>query len=324
MSDREQVLADAAGPRVSVVIPVHNAAAHLGTAIGSALSSDLRDLEVIVVDDGSTDASLSIARSLEDPRLIVIQQSASGGPSRPRNVGIARARAPYVAFLDADDQLRPDKLSGAVAALEAHPQAGIAFGDYERIDATGALLCGSVLAAYPELHRLAFRPWGERWRVIPQNEFARGLLYENFIGTSGVVLRRSVLRKVGLFDETLNFSEDRDLWFRIAHECDALYRDAVGHSYRISAGGLTLRPGSRQDRQRIAVLRRERARWTSTRERRQLDRLIAENLGGIAWDHRAHGRRLASIVTFGQAFLTSPSPRWLRGAVRSLWAQTSG
>jgi glycosyltransferase involved in cell wall biosynthesis len=310
-------------PRVSVVIPVHNAAAHVAAAIGSALSSDLRELEVIVVDDGSTDASLSIVRALQDARLTVIQQPPSGGPSRPRNVGIAHARAPYVALLDADDLLKPEKLSGAVAALEAHPRAGIAFGDYERIDPGGALLCASVLTGYPELHRLGSRPWSDRWRLIPQAEFARGLLYENFIGTSGVVLRRSVLQQVGLFDETLNYSEDRDLWFRLAHACDALYRDAVGHSYRISVGGLTLRPGSRQDRQRIAVLRRERARWRSASERRQIDRLIAENLGGIAWEHRAQGRRLASIGTFAQAFVTSPSLRWVRGAVRSLWTQTS-
>ena len=312
----------AAGPRVSVVMPVHNAAAHLAAAIGSALNSDLRALEVIVVDDGSTDASLGIAKSLEDERLTVIAQPASGGPSRPRNVGIARARAPYVALLDADDELKPDKLSAALAALEAHPQAGIAFGDYERIDAAGTVLCASVLSAYPQLHQLASRPWGDRWRVIPQREFARGLLYENFIGTSGVVLRRSVLERVGGFDEALNYSEDRDLWFRLAHECDALYRDAIGHSYRVSVGGLTLRPGSSQDRQRIEVLRRERARWPAARERRQLDRLIAENLGGIAWEHRAHGRRLASITTFAQAFLRSPSARWVRGALGSLWRKT--
>jgi glycosyltransferase involved in cell wall biosynthesis len=312
----------AGNPRVSVVMPVHNAAAHLAAAIRSALGSDLRELEVIVVDDGSTDASLSIARSLEDERLTILTQPASGGPSRPRNFGIARARAPYVALLDADDELKPDKLSGAVAALEAHPQAGLAFGDYERIDATGAVLCASVLAGYPQLHRLGSRPWRGRWRVLPQAEFARGLLHENFIGTSGVVLRRSVLQRVGVFDEALNYSEDRDLWFRLAHACDALYRDAVGHSYRISAGGLTLRPGSSQDRQRIEVLRRERARWPAARERRQVDRLIAENLAGIAWDHRTHGRRLASIATFAQAFLTSPSPRWVRGALGSLWPQT--
>ena len=92
----------------------------------------------------------------------------------------------------------------------------------------------------------------------------------------------------------------------------------MGHSYRISAGSLTLKPGSHQARQRITVLRRERARWSSACELRQIDRLIAENLAGIAWDQRKSGRRAASIVTFARAFLTSPSLRWVRGAAGSL------
>ncbi len=224
-----------------------------------------------------------------------------------------------MALLDADDVLKPDKLSSALAALDQHPQAGIAFGDFEHIDPEGRLLAPATLNTYPELQGLQARPWRNGWQSIPQREFARGLLYENFIGTSGTVLRRSVLQQVGLFDESLNYSEDRDLWFRLAHTCDALYRDAVGHSYRITAGSLTLRPGSQQGRQRITVLRRERARWSSAAELRQIDRLIAENLGGIAWDQRKNGRRAASIATFAQAFLTSPSLRWVRGAAGSLW-----
>ena len=313
-----------AEPRVTVVIPLHNAAAHIGAAVRSALASDLEAIEVIVVDDGSTDASLAIVQAIADPRLVVLRQAASGGPSRPRNVGIARARAPYVALLDADDLLKPDKLSQAVAVLDAHPDAGIAFGDFERIDASGRLLTVATLAGYPQLQRLAAQPLGEYWRRIPQPEFARGLLYENFIGTSGVVLRKSLLAQVGTFDEGLNYSEDRDLWFRIAHATDALYRDAVGHSYRITSTGLTLRPGVHQALQRIAVLRRERARWRGGPARRQVDRLIAENLGGIAWEYRKSGRRAASVGAFACAFVAAPSLRWVRGAVRSLWPHGAG
>ena len=72
----------------------------------SVLASDLREIEVIVLDDGSTDRSLAIVRAIDDPRLQIISLEASGGPSRPRNIGIARARAPYVALLDADDLLK--------------------------------------------------------------------------------------------------------------------------------------------------------------------------------------------------------------------------
>ena len=136
-------------PRASVVMPVHNAERHVEMAVRSVLASDLEDIEILVLDDGSTDRSLAIVQGIDDPRLQVMALKASGGPSRPRNLGIAHARAPYVALLDADDLMRPDKLSTSVAALDAHPKAGIAFADYERIDDAGALLEPSTLAAYP-------------------------------------------------------------------------------------------------------------------------------------------------------------------------------
>ena len=113
-----------------------------------------------MVDDGSSDASLAIARSISDPRLTVVTQPPSGGPSRPRNVGIGRARAPYVALLDADDLMKPDKLSSALAALDQHPRAGLAFGDYERIDREGRLLEPPTL--HPVLRTHDFR---RAWRT---------------------------------------------------------------------------------------------------------------------------------------------------------------
>jgi glycosyltransferase involved in cell wall biosynthesis len=300
-------------------MPVYNAARHLEAAMRSALASSLGELELLVVDDGSTDASLEVARGVIDPRVLVITQRASGGPSRPRNVGIARSRAPYVALLDADDLLKPDKLAAAVAALEAHPEAGLAFADFERIDDQGRVLEPTTLSGYPVLQSLKMAAVGVGWQLLPREEFARGLLYENFIGTSGVVLRRSALEQLGTpFDETLTYSEDRDLWFRLAHAGEALYSPRVGHSYRVSPGGLSLRPGARQAHSRIEVLRRERARWQERSALRQIDRLIAENLAAIAYDHRSCGRRFSSVATFLRAALTSPERRWMRAALGSL------
>ena len=102
-------------------MPLYNAERHVEAAIRSALASDLESIEVIVVDDGSSDASLAIARSIDDPRLTVLAQPPSGGPSRPRNAGIAHARSAYIALLDADDLLKPHKLSSALTALDSTP-----------------------------------------------------------------------------------------------------------------------------------------------------------------------------------------------------------
>src|SRR5689334_3239678 len=227
------------GVRVSVVMPVHNAAPYVEMAVQSALASDLRQLEVIVVDDGSEDQSAAIVEAISDPRVVLVRTPPSGGPSRPRNIGIARAKAPYVAFLDADDLIKPDKLSTAVAALEQHPHAAFAFADFESVDENDALLKASFLSGYEALTTLTAAPTSGGWHLIRQQQLARALVRENFIGTSGVVARTAIVAKIGAFDEQLKYSEDRDLWFRLAHSYDALYRDRVGHSYRIRTGSLT-------------------------------------------------------------------------------------
>jgi len=308
----------AATPRVSVVIPVFNAERHVVATIASALASELADLEVLAVDDGSTDASAAQVASISDPRVRLIREAASGGPSRPRNVGIAHARAPYVAFLDADDLLKPRKLSEAVAALDAQPQAGIAFADFERIDIDGKLIGASTLADYPVFLGLRSEPLGGQWRVIRQPDFARGLLEENFIGTSGAVVRRSFLERIGGFDEGLKYSEDRDLWFRLAHTGDALYQNVIGHSYRVVQGSLSSRAGVRHSHSRIEVLYRERRRWAGAADRRLIDRVIGANLAAIGYDERRAGRRLSSAGQFLRAFALARQARYLRAAVGSL------
>jgi len=309
----------AGGVRVSVVMPVYNAAPFVEMAVRSALASDLRQLEVIVVDDRSEDHSAGIVAAISDPRVVLLRTSPSGGPSRPRNIGIARARAPYVAFLDADDSLRPDKLSAAVTALEKHPRAGFAFADFESIDESGALIRDSFLSGYDALATLTTAPSDRGWHLIPQQQLARALVRENFIGTSGVVARTALISEVGAFDERFKYSEDRDLWFRLAHSCDALYWNRVGHSYRVRSGSLSHGPKIRNAYARIAVLQGEKARWEPHERtiRRRLDSLIAENLAGIGYEERRNSR-LQAMLMFARAFATSPEARWLRGMLGSV------
>ena len=299
--------------RVSVVMPLFNAARTVAASIRSALDSQLRELEVVVVDDGSTDVSAQIVHSLADSRVRLFRQPASGGASRPRNVGISHARAPYIHFLDADDLLRPDKLSAALAALEQHPAAGFAFGEFEQIDAEGRVLDEAAVVRDKMAEcALARTPLADGWSLITQPELARGFLYRNFISPSGVTVRKSVLAAVGGFDESLVYSEDLDLWFRLAHHSSALYRDAVGHSYRVAPGSLTFRPSVRTARDRITVLQRERARRATRAERRQLNRLLAETQATMGWEYRRNRRRLQAAVAFAHALVRQPQARFAR------------
>ncbi len=303
--------------RVSVVMPLYNAEEYVEAAVRSVLASDLAAFELLVMDDGSKDRSADIVAAIDDPRIVLVRMQASGGPSRPRNVAIARARAPYVAFLDSDDLLCPDTLSASADALQANPSAGLTFTDYESIDASGAQIQSSVHADYPTLRTLTRTPVAAGWELIPQPQFARALLQENFINTSGVMVRRDLLQAVGPFDESLVYSEDRDLWFRLAHQRGALYRPKRGLWRRLRAGSLSFGPQIRNARDRITVLRRERTRWQDRAALRQIDRRIAENLAVIGYEERRK-RRLHALAMFARAYAVSPEVRWLRGLFGSV------
>jgi glycosyltransferase involved in cell wall biosynthesis len=297
--------------RVSVVMPAHNTERYIAAAVRSALDANAPDVEVIVVDDGSTDHSVAEVRAIDDPRVTVIPISASGGPARPRNIGIGHARAPYVSLLDSDDLLKPGRLAASVAALDRCPSAGFAFGNFERMDADGNVFETSFSYAYPVFRGLKSEPAGGDWRLIPQAELARGLLYENFIGTSGVVIRKDLAMTLGGFDETLPNGDDLDLWFRLAHHCDAVYSPTVGYSYRMRSTSVVHGPALRNAGSRLKVLRRERARWHDRAARRQLDRRIAEDLAVIGYERRLRGERWLAVRSYLHAYATSPESRWL-------------
>jgi glycosyltransferase involved in cell wall biosynthesis len=312
-------------PRVSVVMPAYNTERYIAAAVRSALDASAPDVEVLVVDDGSTDRSVAEVRAIDDPRVTVIPIAASGGPSRPRNIGIGHARAPYISVLDSDDLLKPGKLVASVTALDRYPSAGFAFGNFEKMDADGNVFETSFSYAYPVFRGLKSEPAGGDWRLIPQSELARGLLYENFIGTSGVVMRRDLAMTLGGFDETLGNGDDLDLWFRLAHRCDALYSPSVGHSYRVHSTSLIHGPPIRNAASRIKVLRRERARWRDRAARRHLDRRIAENLAGIGYQQRLRRKRWLAVRSYLHAYATSPERRWLASLIAAaLIAPESG
>jgi glycosyltransferase involved in cell wall biosynthesis len=299
-------------------VPLHNTETYIEPAVRSALDSDLEDLEVIVIDDGSTDRSAEIVAGIADSRVSLIHLRPSGGPARPRNVGIARSRAPYVAFLDADDLIKPDNLSAAVRILDAYPAAGFTFADFERIDEHDRIIRPSTLADFNQFQALLKEPVSPDWYFIPQETLARALLDENFIGTSGVVLRKEILKEIGPFDESTIYAEDLDLWFRLAHFGGAMYWNHIGHSYRDRPKSLTYGPPARNARDLITVLARERRRWHDRDALRQLDRHIAQKLAGIGYAERSQGHRLQSAGAFAYAFVTYPNIRWLRAIARSI------
>lgn len=184
---------------VSVIIPTHNRAALVGRAVRSALHQSHRDLEVIVVDDGSTDDTPSVIAGFADTRVRYIVHTMNKGGGAARNSGIEAADGEYIAFLDSDDEWLPDKLERQIAAFQQSDAAVAAiYTGFAVIDAAGRVTAVRI----------------PRHRGVILSE----LWCANIVRTvSTVVVRRAALRRVGGFDPTLPACQDWDLWLRLAH-----------------------------------------------------------------------------------------------------------
>ena len=192
-------------PAVSVIIPVYNGAAQLPVTLASVTAQRFRDLEVIVVDDGSTDASAELA---EQSGARVVRQS-NRGPAAARNAACAIASGRYLAFLDADDHWMPEKLAASVAALEEKTDAVLAFSNALLNDASGAAT-GEAYVGPREAHAPSMAELLTRWwPIVP----------------STAVVRREAFDRSGGFDEEFRAAayEDPWLWLRIREQGEFVY-----------------------------------------------------------------------------------------------------
>ena len=183
-------------PAVSVLMSVRNGAPWVRDAVRSVLDQTASDLELIVIDDGSTDATASLLATIRDPRLRVERQPPRGlTPSLNR--AVALARAPILARLDADDVALPARLACQRAFLEAHPDVGLLGTAAREVDASGREI-GVV------------RP--------PEDDAAirRAMIRLNPFVHSSVMMRRRALDEAGGYDESLSVAQDYDLWMRMS------------------------------------------------------------------------------------------------------------
>lgn len=301
-------------PIVSVVMPVYNCADYVGEALQSILSQDLKDLEIICVDDGSTDGSGEIIKAVADDRIRYVWQENSGRPSIPRNVGLRLARGRYVAIFDSDDVMLPGKLRDSVESLKAAPSVAMVFTDFYRLEEDRGIDATRFLAGYPYFHSLPKARVSDGAFVIGAQDMYRGLAFENFVGTSSVVLRKSAAAAVGGFDESLPNGDDRDLWFRLSAHWDAIFIDRPLHLYRVRSGAISRR-GASNALARIRVLQKQVVGCSDRVIARQLRRGIAENLAGLGYDAKRRGDFRAAKGYFVRAILLQPSWSGLRRLV---------
>ena len=250
---------------VSVVIPCYNQGHFLGEAINSALKQDGVVVDVIVVDDGSTDDTAQVAAAF--PAVRYIHQD-NAGLSAARNAGLRLATASYVVFLDSDDRLLPGALSVGVAALTQNPEAVFAYGGHVNVDRWGA-----VLPPSPHV------PLG----ADPYATLLRVNCIEN---PASVIYRRWIFDRLGGFDTRLTAAEDYDIYLRIAREFRIVAHRAVVVEYRRHSAAMS-RDLPRMLRNTLRVVRAQRPWALSTTARR-----LAWCAGILSWED-CYGRPLA-------------------------------
>ncbi len=191
-------------PLFSIVIPTYNQAKKLQRAIESVLRQSNDDFEILVMDDGSRDNTGAVVASFADSRITYTWEENFGGPARPRNRGIGRAKGEWICFLDADDWWAKDKLRACLACINAN------------VD-----LVYHPLRIVSEQRRMLRRKQIKSWQV-GRPVLIDLLVNGNAIATSSVVVRKSLLEKIGGVNESVEMiaSEDYNTWLRVAKVTD--------------------------------------------------------------------------------------------------------
>ena len=188
-------------PRVSVVIPAFNRGQYISCAIKSVLQQTYRDIEIIVCDDGSTDNTAEVVKSIQieaDLPIILEVLPQNYGVSAARNRGIFLARGEYIAFLDSDDSWKPEKIEKQVTFLDTNSDfIGVA--------------CG---VEFVNIYDSSKKIWEQNYELSESNEIFY-MFYRCYVITSSILVKKDAIILAGLFDIRLKISEDRDLFWRL-------------------------------------------------------------------------------------------------------------
>jgi glycosyltransferase involved in cell wall biosynthesis len=288
--------------RFSVVIALYNKAAYIDCTLQSVLAQDCRDLEVVVIDDGSSDEGPRIVAQCPDPRVRLLRQ-ANAGAAVARNRGIDAARGQWVCFLDADDWLHPSYLSTLAQAQQACPQADVVAADFVRVphvSAPGAWPPPWPVSSAPAQVELITR-LARRWMKGPT------------LSASSVAVRRSrLLTMQPCFAPGESLGEDLDLWFRLAEQTPIALAHKTLVAYRVDV------PGSLSSNHAIhhhyPFLERLRQRvhsgHLSPQQQRDTRWLIAQHELSLAREALLSGRRGQALHWLRQARAALMGRRW--------------
>jgi glycosyltransferase involved in cell wall biosynthesis len=269
-------------PVVSVIIPSFNRACQLEQAIESVLAQSLKDVEIIVVDDGSTDDTTSRMDKFNGAVTLIHQEKS--GASVARNTGIVAAKGDFIAFLDSDDTFLPGHLEESVNFLREEPRIDFVFGDVEKFNSEGVEM-PSFFKGKP-IERIPFDGIGLERRVFLRSIFC-DLIGGNFIPTPTLVVRRECFAKTGLFNPEYRYLNDTEMYLRLTRLYLGGYFNRVVARVRVGEDNLT------------------HPKWNEIRARTKLKLLKAlfEIPGGLSTEERLRTEEQITQTHFGLAYI---------------------
>lgn len=268
-----------------MLIPAYNAARTIERALVSVWRQDYPEMEVIVVDDCSTDDTCIHVEGMARRNLRLVRLDKNRGVSGALNAGIRQARNGYIAFLDADDEWLADKLIKQLPIIEAHPDMTLIACGGESVDAAGRAL-----------HTFGLRP-----PPYSPREFWRALLVKTYFSRSTVVARRTKLLEVGGFDEALMVAEDQDMWIKLASNGETgLMPEVLVRVYDMP-DSLATRYGEREAEFTLPMIRNHLRHLASRLSKRETRHILGHRyaaLGRNIYGRGFYGRG-AALVTRG-------------------------
>ena len=256
-------------PFFSIVIPLYNKASHVKETIETVRDQTFQNFEIIIIDDGSIDESYNIVKEVEDKRIKIFQQQ-NQGVSVARNNGIKESKAPYIAFLDADDIWLPEFLSTIYKLIQNYPEGGLYATSYKRMNSH---------QEYENINIQAL-PQNEYIGILP-NYFKSVVVGDNLVWTSAVCIPKKIFIENDIwFPVGEKYGEDQYVWARVAMKFDIVYNTNVCAIYKIEAENNTIDviSSEKEPHKSILILKKFRDSMADINKIKYFDKYIEKHI----------------------------------------------